>query len=127
MTTSIGCTSKTTEYADKGIEIANMDTSAVAGDDFYQYATGGWQKANPIPDEYSRYGTFDKLRENNQKQVQGLIEELGSEHHEQGTNAQKVGDLYSMGIDSVKLNADGFEPIKPILSDIEAATSKKTL
>lgn len=127
MTTSIGCTSKTTEYADKGIEIANMDTSAVAGDDFYQYATGGWQKANPIPDEYSRYGTFDKLRENNQKQVQGLIEELGSEHHEQGTNAQKVGDLYSMGIDSVKLNADGFEPIKPILSDIEAATSKKDI
>lgn len=127
MTTSIGCTSKTTEYADKGIEIANMDTSAVAGDDFYQYATGGWQKANPIPDEYSRYGTFDKLRENNQKQVQGLIEELGSEHHEQGTNAQKVGDLYSMGIDSVKLNADGFEPIKPLLSDIEAATSKKDI
>ena len=127
MTTSIGCTSKTTEYADRGIEITNMDTSAVAGDDFYQYATGGWQKANPIPDEYSRYGTFDKLRENNQKQVQGLIEELGSEDHQQGTNAQKVGDLYSMGIDSVKLNANGYEPIKPLLNDIEAATSKKDI
>lgn len=127
MTTSIGCTSKTTEYADRGIEITNMDTSAVAGDDFYQYATGGWQKANPIPDEYSRYGTFDKLRENNQKQVQGLIEELGAEDHQQGTNAQKVGDLYSMGIDSMKLNADGYEPIKPLLGDIEAATSKKDI
>ena len=127
MTTSIGCTSKTTEYADRGIEITNMDTSAVAGDDFYQYATGGWQKANPIPDEYSRYGTFDKLRENNQKQVQGLIEELGAEDHQQGTNAQKVGDLYSMGIDSVKLNANGYEPIKPLLNDIEAATSKKDI
>ena len=127
MATSIGCTSKTTEYADKGIEITNMDTSAVVGDDFYQYATGGWQDANPIPDEYSRYGTFDKLRENNQKQVQGLIEELGAEDHQQGTNAQKVGDLYSMGIDSVKLNADGYEPIKPILDDIEAATSKKDI
>ena len=127
MATSIGCTSKTAEYADKGIEISNMDTSAVAGDDFYQYATGGWQEANPIPDEYSRYGTFDKLRENNQKQVQGLIEELGAEDHQQGTNAQKVGDLYSMGIDSVKLNADGYEPIKPLLSEIEAATSKKDI
>ena len=127
MATSIGCTSKTTEYADKGIEITNMDTSAVAGDDFYQYATGGWQEANPIPDEYSRYGTFDKLRENNQKQVQGLIEELGAEDHQKGTNAQKVGDLYSMGIDSVKLNADGYEPIKPLLSEIEAATSKKDI
>ena len=127
MTTSIGCTSRSFEYADKGIEITNMDTSAVAGDDFYQYATGGWQKANPIPDEYSRYGTFDKLRENNQKQVQGLIEELGSEDHQQGTNAQKVGDLYSMGIDSVKLNANGYEPIKPLLNDIEAATSIKDI
>ncbi len=127
MTASIGCSSKTTQHTDKGIELSNMDTSAVAGDDFYKYATGGWQEANPIPDEFSRYGTFDKLRENNQEQVQGLIEELGAEDHQQGTNAQKVGDLYSMGIDSVKLNSDGYEPIKPILADIDAATSKKDI
>ncbi|MGV8963965.1 MAG: M13 family metallopeptidase [Candidatus Saccharimonadaceae bacterium] len=127
MATSIGCTSKTTQPTDKGIELTNLDTSAVAGDNFYEYATGGWQSANPIPDEYSRYGTFDKLRENNQEQVQGLIEELGAQEHKHGTNAQKVGDLYSMGIDSIKLNADGYEPIKPILADIEAATSKKDI
>lgn len=127
MATSIGCTQQTTQHTDKGIEIANMDTSVVAGDDFYMYATGGWQEANPIPDENARYGTFDKLRENNQKQVQGLIEELGAEDHKQGTNAQKVGDLYSMGIDEAKLNADGYEPIKPILADIAAATSKKDI
>ena len=127
MAASIGCTSKSTQHTDKGIELTNMDTSAVAGDDFYKYATGGWQEANPIPDEFSRYGTFDKLRENNQEQVQGLIEELGAEDHQQGTNAQKVGDLYSMGIDSVKINADGYDPIKPILADIDAATSKKDI
>lgn len=127
MVTSFGCTEQTTQKKDKGIEITNMDTSNVPGDDFYMYATGGWQEANPIPDEHSRYGTFDKLRENNQEQVQGLIEELGAEDHQQGTNAQKVGDLYSMGIDEEKLNADGFDPIKPILADIEAATSKKDI
>ena len=127
MATSISCTQQTTHHKDKGIEIANMDTSVVAGDDFYMYATGGWQEANPIPDEHSRYGTFDKLREENQKQVQGLIEELGAEEHEQGTNAQKVGDLYSAGIDSVKLNAEGYDPIKPILAEIDAATSKKDI
>ena len=124
MATSFGCTQQTTQHKDKGIEIANMDTTYVPGDDFYMYATGGWQEANPIPDEHSRYGTFDKLRENNQEQVQGLIEELGAEDHQQGTNAQKVGDLYSMGIDEAKLNAEGYEPIKPILAEIEAATSK---
>ncbi|HKM45074.1 MAG TPA: M13 family metallopeptidase [Dysgonamonadaceae bacterium] len=127
MATSFGCTQQTTQHEDKGIEIANMDTSYVPGDDFYMYATGGWQEANPIPDEHSRYGTFDKLRENNQEQVQGLIEELGAEDHQHGTNAQKVGDLYSMGIDEAKLNAEGFEPIKPILDEIEAATSKKDI
>ena len=127
MATSISCTQQTTHHKDKGIEIANMDTTYVPGDDFYMYATGGWQEANPIPDEHSRYGTFDKLRENNQEQVQGLIEELGAEDHQQGTNAQKVGDLYSMGIDEAKLNAEGYEPIKPILAEIEAATSKEDI
>ena len=71
MAASFGCTQQTTQHKDKGIEIANMDTSYVPGNDFYMYATGGWQAANPIPDEHSRYGTFDKLRENNQEQVQG--------------------------------------------------------
>ena len=127
MATSFGCTQQTTQHKDKGIEIANMDTTYVPGNDFYMYATGGWQAANPIPDEHSRYGTFDKLRENNQEQVQGLIEELGAENHQQGTNAQKVGDLYSMGVDEEKLNADGFEPIRPILTEIEAATTKKDI
>lgn len=127
MGVSIGCTTKTTQPIDKGIELSNLDTTAVPGDDFYRYATGGWQAANPIPDEYSRYGTFDKLRENNQEQVQGLIEELGSEEHKQGSNAQKVGDLYSMGMDSVKLNAEGFEPIKPILQEIDNASTKKDI
>ena len=127
MATSFGCTQQTTQKKDKGIEITNMDTSHVPGDDFYMYATGGWQEANPIPDEHSRYGTFDKLRENNQEQVQGLIEELGAKEQQQGTNAQKVGDLYSMGIDEEKLNADGFDPIKPILTKIESATSKKDI
>ena len=127
MAASFGCTQQTTQHKDKGIEIANMDTTYVPGDDFYMYATGGWQEANPIPDEHSRYGTFDKLRENNQEQVQGLIEELGAEDHQQGTNAQKVGDLYSMGIDEAKLNAEGYEPIKPILAEIEAATSKEDI
>lgn len=121
----MSCTSKTTEHTDKGLKLTNMDTSAVAGDDFYKYATGGWQSANPIPDDHSRYGTFDQLRENNQEQVQGLIEELSVEDHEQGTNAQKVGDLYSMGIDSITLNSDGYKPILPVLEEIDAVSTKK--
>ena len=57
-----------------GIDLANMDTTYQPGQSFYMYATGGWQKANPLTAEYSRYGSFDVLQENNNKQLRELIE-----------------------------------------------------
>lgn len=107
------------------LDLSNLDTTAAPGVSFYQYATGGWQKANPIPDQYARYGSFDQLRENNQTQIQSLIEELGKQENPMGSNAQKVGNLYSMGIDSVKLNADGAGPIRAQLEEIAAISGKK--
>lgn len=77
--------------------ISNLDTTAVPGNDFYQYATGGWAKANPIKDEYSRYGSFDQLAEKNQEQVKGLIEELGKAQHKQGSSEQKNRRLVCSG------------------------------
>ena len=65
-----------------GIQLANLDTTALPGTDFYQYACGGWMKNNPIPAEYSQYGSFTILAENNRKQIQGLIEELAATQHE---------------------------------------------
>jgi len=73
MITSSCTEQKTTQTQDR-LDPASLDTTALAGASFYQYATGGWQKANPIPDEYARYGSFDKLREENQVQIQSLIE-----------------------------------------------------
>ena len=59
-----------------GVDLANLDTTAIVGADFYQYACGGWMKNNPLTDEYSRFGSFDQLAENNRVQLQGLIEEI---------------------------------------------------
>ncbi len=122
-----GCTQKKTTYAQGGLDLSNIDTSALYGESFYKYATGGWQEANPIPDEHARYGSFDKLREENQVQIQSLIEELGKTDNPAGSNAQKVGDLYMMGLDSVKLNSDGATPIIPQLEEIAAAKGKKDI
>jgi putative endopeptidase len=120
---AMSCNS-TKEKREKGLNIANLDTTAAPGKDFFQYATGGWQKANPIPDEYSRYGSFDQLAENNQKQINDLVKELGEKKQEPGSVAQKIGDLYSLGMDSVKLNKDGASPILPQLKEIDAAKTK---
>lgn len=121
------CTEQKTTQSQDRLDPANMDRSAAPGESFYQYATGGWQKANPIPDEHARYGSFDKLREENQLQIQSLIDELGNEDNPAGSNAQKVGDLYTMGSDSLKLNLDGAAPILPQLEEIAGAKEKKDI
>jgi len=108
---------------DNGLNIANMDTTMMPGTDFYRYATGGWSDANPIPDEYGRYGSFEKLYETNQDQIKLLIEGLSAKENENGSVAQKIGDLYKQGMDSTKLNNDGASPIAEQLTQINSATT----
>jgi putative endopeptidase len=121
------CTEKKTVQTADRLDLANLDTTVAPGESFYQYATGGWQKANPIPDEYARYGTFDILREKNQEQIQSLITALGEQENPAGTNAQKVGDLYAMGMDSVKLNSDGAAPLLSQLKEVAGAKDKSDI
>ena len=124
LSVTTGCKDKSNQQPlDKGMNIANMDTTMSPGTDFYRYATGGWADANPIPDEYGRYGSFEKLYENNQDQIKSLIEELGKAENSTGSVAQKIGDLYKQGMDSLKLNSDGAQPIKEQLETINKATS----
>ncbi|MBD8347357.1 M13 family metallopeptidase [Dysgonomonas sp. HGC4] len=125
--TTVGCKQKANAEEEvlmvESLKIENLDTTANPGSNFYRFATGGWSDANPIPDEYSRYGSFDQLRENNQKQIKDLIIELGKTENKQGSTAQKIGDLYKLGMDSVKLNTDGAAPILEQLATINAAST----
>lgn len=109
-----------------GIDKANLDPSVSPGENFYEYACGGWMKANPLPGEYSRYGTFDVLRENAKHQLQDLILNLKNNPDTKvaGTNAQKVSDLFEMGMDSVRLNREGAAPMMPYLKHIATADLK---
>ncbi len=107
-----------------GIDLNNLDTTAIPGTDFYQYACGGWMKNNPLTGEYSRFGSFDKLAENNRKQLRELIEEIAAKPADKGTVEQKIGDLYNLAMDSVKLNSDGIKPVESQLKSI--ATIKST-
>ena len=92
---------------------SNLDKGQVPGTDFFQYATGGWQNANPITDEYARYGQFDALREKNREQLKDLVLEQAAKKGETGSNSQKVGDLYNLVMDSTRRNNEGVAPVKP--------------
>ena len=121
------CNTKKETVQKGGIQRANLDTTANPRADFYQYACGGWMKANPLTDEYSRFGSFDQLAENNRSQIKSLIEELAKKQSQPGSVAQKVGDLYNIAMDSAKLNAEGVAPIKAELEKIAAISDRKVL
>ena len=107
-----------------GVNKADMDMSVRPGDDFYQYAGGGWLKANPMKPEYSSYGVFNDLAETNRKQIRELFENLSKEKHAFGSVGQKVADLYNMALDSVRLNKEGAAPLQKDLDKVKAFSKK---
>lgn len=122
-----GCDSKKEAVMTSGIDLTNLDTTAVQGADFYQYACGGWMKKHPLTNEYSRFGSFDMLAENNREQLKGLIVEIAAGQNVQGTIGQKIGDIYNLAMDSVKLNADGVTPIQADLEKIASVKDKSEI
>jgi putative endopeptidase len=122
------CAGQKEAKSTSGIDLANMDTTVSAGTDFFRYACGGWNDAHPLTAEYSRYGTFDELFENSQKQLRELIEGLAAQKNNQaGSAAQKIGDLYNIAMDSVTLNKQGAEPVKAMLDKIAGMKDKSEI
>lgn len=115
-----GCIQKGEKGMTSGIDVANMDTTAVPGTDFYRYACGGWMDANPLRDEYARFGSFEALDELSTEQVKTLINELAAGKQEEGSIGQKIATLYNVVMDSTKQNNDGIKPIRADLDRIAA-------
>ncbi|MBR4572044.1 MAG: M13 family metallopeptidase [Prevotella sp.] len=97
------------------------------GDDFYEYACGDWVRNNPLPAAYSRYGTFERLEEDNDKRVNSILTELRDNTYKKGTIEQKLSDLYKLAMDSVRRNNEGVAPVMPVIKRLEAAKTTKEL
>jgi putative endopeptidase len=110
-----------------GLDMSNLDKTAKPADDFYQFATGGWQKKNPLPAAYSRFGSFDQLQDDNNKRINSILSDLQKKKYKQGTIEQKLSDFYKLSLDVDKRNKDGINPVKPLLEEIEKANSVEAL
>ena len=110
-----------------GINLNDLDKSVRPADDFYEYACGGWMKANPLPAAYSRYGSFDRLGEDNNKRINGILKELQENSYPAGTVEQKLSDLYKLAMDSARREKDGLAPVMPLIQRMEAAKTKEQL
>jgi putative endopeptidase len=114
--------------SDMGLDKKNIDPSVNPTADFYHYAIGNWLKNNPIPDEYTRWGSFEILGETNNKVLKEILEAAANNKSApKGSNQQKIGDYYFAGMDTVKIEKDGYKPIQSQLTAIEGMNSKADL
>jgi len=106
-----------------GFDIANMDRSAAACQNFFQYANGGWLKRNPIPAAYASWGRFNELSDKNQAQLREILEDATRSKAAKGSNEQKIGDYYASCMDEASIETAGLAPLMAQLKRIDAINS----
>ncbi len=103
----------------KSLNPTYIDETIPAGTDFYNHVTKGWQEAHPLTAEHSTYGQFNILRDSSQARVKEIVLNLSATNPQPGTSAFKVATIYQQGMDSVRLNKEGAQPIQADLKKIE--------
>ena len=110
-----------------GLDLTNLDRTAKPADDFYQFATGGWQKLHPLPAAYSRYGSFDMLQESVNMRVSTILTSLTKGKYAEGTTERKLSDFYKLALDTARRNREGLAPVEPYMKEIESAKGLKDI
>jgi len=127
LTVFAGSATRAAGDAPWGFSLSNMDKTCKPCDDFYQFAMGGWMKANPIPAEYPTWGTFTELRDKNLAGMRTILESASNSKAVAGSNDQKIGDFYASCMDTSAIEAAGLKPLVAELAEVEAIQDRKGL
>ena len=127
MVSSMSLTTMAQAPMKSGIDLTDLNQNVKPGDDFYDYACGGWMKKNPLPAAYSRYGSFDRLAEDNNKRINGILKELQENSYPNGSVEQKLSDLYKLAMDSARREQEGLAPAMGMIQKMEAAKTVQQL
>ncbi|WBH16393.1 M13 family metallopeptidase [Sphingomonas radiodurans] len=109
------------QIGDFGFDMAGRDTKVAPGDDFYDYASGTWNRTTEIPADRSNYGMFHVLQDLSREQTRTILEEQAKRP------GSKSGDFYASFLDEAGVNAKGIAPVQPWIQAIKAAPSKAAL
>ena len=110
-----------------GIKEENLDRSVSPGQDFYRFSCGGWLDANPMPDDFSSYGTYDELAELNRRQLKDLIDGITAQDNTPGSDAARIAALYNLVMDTERRDREGLAPVKPYMERIKAVSDREEL
>jgi len=110
-----------------GFDMKNLDRTCKPCDNFYEFAMGGWMKSNPIPPDYSSWGTFTELAEKNQEAMRNVVETAENAKAAAGSNEQKIGDLYASCMDTAAIDGAGLKPVAATLAEIGAMKNSNAL
>jgi len=123
--TLISCAGKQKPASAPAIDLVNLDKTVVPGNDFDTYANGGWKKLNPLPADRSRFGSFDKLAEEAEKQVNDLVKKTASANNPKGSVPDKIATLFNMGMDTAKIEQQGLESLAAYVKEIDQISNSE--
>ncbi len=121
------CSQGPGEKAKQDLKVNYINDSIDPGDNFYRFANDGWIEAHPLPDDESRFGSFDLLAKKTKTKVKNLVKNLAEADHQQGTIEQKIGDFYTLAMNTGKVNEQGLDPIADEIKRIEQLNNTQDL
>ncbi len=122
----ISCNKEKTPEKSK-FDFDGISTSIKPGDNFFNYVNKTWYDTAKIADDQVGVGSYSFLNIPQKLLLQNILEEVATSEHKEGSIEQKVGDFYASGMDTTAINQRGFEPIRPILDQIDAINNTAAL